>query len=483
MIKNNPIALLPLDDRPVSYLLPKQIADFAGIDLILPDRKYLGNLSHASDLEYIENWCKGLINQAPTLVIALDNWVYGGLVQSRKHHLATNELKKRVEMLRAMSLQNVHAFSSIMRIPNYNSSEEEKEYWEIYGDKIFKWSELLHKVGRGIKDDSCTHEELIENWYQSSKVIPSDIIADYKSHRDKNLTINFLWLESLHDCLFKYIIFSCDDSSKYGMNVVEAEYLKREIIKHNFSNKARILSGTDEIPLVLLTKYLLNEYKIKPSVSLFFDSDSGKDQLGRYESHSIYEILINLTEVLDLEIKDIDKSDIILCVHNADSIQGDHVFQIRLESTRNNAIKTFNLIQNCNKPFILIDLAYANGADPELMEILIDSKVNWDKCYGYSGWNTCSNSIGSALAIGINRWLSEKNKTFNEEFFKKCLLVRFLDDYAYQAKIRHKKVTESEINEKIKPYAEKFSIILGLNDIKVQCKLPWKRSFEVEIEL
>ena len=44
------IALLPLDNRPVSCLLPKQIADFSGINLILPKRKYLGGLKKGCDL-------------------------------------------------------------------------------------------------------------------------------------------------------------------------------------------------------------------------------------------------------------------------------------------------------------------------------------------------------------------------------------------------------------------------------------------------
>ena len=38
MVNKDSIALLPLDDRPVSYLLPKQIADFSGVNLILPEK-------------------------------------------------------------------------------------------------------------------------------------------------------------------------------------------------------------------------------------------------------------------------------------------------------------------------------------------------------------------------------------------------------------------------------------------------------------
>lgn len=480
------IALLPLDNRPVSYLLPKQIADFSGIDLILPERKYLGDLNHESDAAYLGRWLndlkKGLLQQTPTLIIALDNWVYGGLVQSRKHSFSLEKLKIRVETLRAMSL-HLYGFSSVMRIANHDNSEEEKKYWKDYGGRIFNWSTLLHKVGRGVKDEESSHEELIEKWYESSKLIPPNVLSDYKSHRDKNFTVNLLWLESVHDKCFEYLIFSCDDSSKYGMNVIEAEYLRSEIRKHNFANRVRVVSGTDEVPLILLTKAILDKSDKKPTLSLYFNSNCGKDQIAKYESSSIYSSVVNQIEILGLQIVDFNNSDITLFVHCSNSVQGDHVFHESTEDTSKNVDELVKKLENCNKPFILLDLAYANGADPKLIEALLLAKINWRNCYGYSAWNTCSNSTGSVLAIGINRGLSEGKKKFNDEAFKKCLLTRFLDDYAYQTQIRHTKVTEEEINNKIKNYVGCFLKLLGLNNISVKCTLPWQRSFEVEIKI
>lgn len=471
MVKENPIAFLPLDNRPVSYLLPKQIADFSGASLILPERKYLGDLKHGSDLNYIDKWLKELSN-IDSLVISLDNFIYGGLVQSRKHNFTLEELKSRYRDLPRQGkdlprqVSTLYGFSSIMRIPNYNSSEEEKDYWKDYGTKIFKWSELTHKG-----DNQC----------QSSKEIPLNIIADYKSHRDKNLTVNLLWLESLHENCFEYLIFSCDDSGKYGINVVEAEYIKKQIKNHNFSNCAKVISGTDEVPLVLLTKAILKTSEYKPSVSLCFNSTEGKNQIARYESNTIYNSVISQVETLGIEIKDFKDSDIILFVHCADSVQGDHVFKIEPKNTSKNAFGIIKQIEMINKPFILLDLAYANGADPNLIEALLNSKINWDKCYGYAGWNTCANSTGSALAIGVNRWISKKRKIFNKAAFKKCLLTRFLDDYAYQAEIRHEKITEEEINKKMKPFVQRFSKLLDLKNPNVRFELPWQRAFEVEV--
>ncbi len=506
------IALLPLDNRPVSYLLPKQIADFSGLNLILPERKYLGDLKQGSNLTYLQEWINKLTN-VDSLVIALDNWVYGGLVQSRKHDFSLDELKSRVGLLtdvcrdwsrrslceraspqlRLASSEasaswaepvptKIYGFSSIMRIPNYNSNEEEKDYWKDYGEKIFQWSELMHKVGRGIKE-TLSNEELIEKWYQSAKALPIEVLTDFKSHMEKNFSINVMWLESLHNDCFQYLIFSCDDSGKYGMNVIEADYIKDQINKHRFSHFTKVISGTDEIPLVLLTKAVLDKSKFIPSIALHFNSEIGKDEISRYESNTINKSILNQVDTLGLEIKDVEKSDLILCIHCADSIQGDHIFKNTPSDTKGNAKKLVHVLDKTNKPFILLDFAYANGADPILIEELLNANINWKNCYGYSAWNTTSNSTGCALSIGINRWLSEKENRFNEREFKKCLLTRFLDDYAYQTQIRHTNTTEEEINEKIKTFIQAFSKLLHLHDINVRCSLPWKRSFEVEIDI
>lgn len=472
------IALLPLDNRPVSYLLPKQIAEFSGINLLLPDRKYLGDLKDSSNLIHLENWLLE-IKDLP-LIISLDNWVYGGLVQSRKHASSLEDLRKRVVFIKNLSNVSKYGFSSIMRIPNYDSDEEEKSYWKNYGKKIFEWSELTCKVGRGVEED-LTHEQLLEKWYESSQKIPPDILADYKSHRDKNLTINLHWLELLKDKCFQYFIFSSDDSGKYGMNVVEADYIKKQLKSQNQEDKSKVISGTDEIPIVLLTKCMIEKKGIKPSISLYFDSESGKDLNAKYESGTIYSSVINQINTLGLEIK--ENADLNLFVHLNDLEQGDHIFKTEEPKTIKNAEKLISFIEKNNKPFILLDLAYANGADPVLVEKLFESKINWDLCYGFAAWNTCSNSTGSALGIGVNRWIAEKTKTFNPDSFKKCLLVRFLDDYAYQAKVRHIAITESELNEKMSPFADKFCELFSMGKIDVKFSLPWKRSFELEINV
>ncbi|MBI3309670.1 MAG: DUF4127 family protein, partial [Candidatus Melainabacteria bacterium] len=377
-----------------------------------------------------------------------------------------------------------YGFSTILRIADSNINEEEHEYWDKHGKDLFKWSELMHKVGRGVRSRETSHGELIENWYQATQKIPPSILAHYKNHRDKNFTVNSYWLDSLHSHLFQYLIFACDDSSRYGMNVVEAEYLKKLIQNHRFSYLTKVITGTDEVSLILLAKAFIAAMNIAPSVALFFTDEKGKEIVGKYETNSICSVVQDQLNILNIVVKDIQSSDLVICVHVPRLSQGDHIFGVNIGETQENINRLLEFLNKNQKPFVIIDVAYANGSDPVLIKTLAHSNINWDLCYGYAGWNTTSNTSGTALAMGICRWIAEKNNSFNLSLFKKTFITRLLDDYAYQVVIRQKKQSLSDdITSDIKEIAKNLSGIFDISNYEIKYTYPWDRSFEIELEV
>ena len=71
-------------------------------------------------------------------------------------------------------------------------------------------------------------------------------------------------------------------------------------------------------------------------------------------------------------------------------------------------------------------------------------------------------------------------KQFDETDFKKVQMIRFLDDWAYQANIRQQIETPCDIRSQMKPYEEKISQVFDL-PIKNEYFYPWDRLFEVEV--
>ena len=73
------ICIIPIDNRPVCYNLIKDISDIDNdIELLIPPREYLGDLTKKAKIDEILNWLKNT-DKFDKAIIALDTIAYGGL--------------------------------------------------------------------------------------------------------------------------------------------------------------------------------------------------------------------------------------------------------------------------------------------------------------------------------------------------------------------------------------------------------------------
>ena len=459
------IALIPIDNRPVCYQLPKMIASVdKDVKLMLPPRNLLGGLTTPSDINGIFDWLRKLQN-VEILVIALDTIAYGGLVNSRRTSDSYDEILSRVNTLLDIinkKQMKVYAFSSIMRISNNNINEEEKFYWDKWGKRIFDYSYNFHLSQVTNENEAKLKYECIE------KTIPDEILYDYVKTRKRNYDINLYYLEKQKQGIFKKLIFSKDDCAKYGFNVKEANCLKLK--------GAVVKTGADEIPLTLLT-CAMHDGEIKPKIYIDYANPSSFHKISKYEDIAVRECCIQQIQTAGATVVPNEKeADIILHVNNFESEQGDLMLG---EASKSNA-KKINYI----KPFMVADIVNANGADNNFIEKNTDI-FNSLLFLGYAGWNTTGNTLGSAISAGITKYMA---KSYIEEEFKKLQCVRLLDDWAYQANIR-KKMKENFgntdlnlLNLEMKPYADKVNKLLGIKN-NITFSYPWGRFFEIEVTL
>lgn len=428
------ICFIPIDNRPVCYNLAKDIAAIdENIELFIPPREFLGDLTRSAGVNEIIEWIEN-IPECDAMVISLDTIAYGGLIPSRRSTDSLEDIKSRLKRLKP-SLKNkkVYAFSSIMRISNNNYNEEENEYWKDWGKKIFEYSYS------GVNDG-----------------IPQAILDDYLATRKRNFEINKTYL----NWGLNTLIFSKDDCAPKGFNVDEARELERL--------GAKTKTGADEIPLTLLARAIEKEIK----VFVEFTEPDYKDCISNYEDVSIEKSVQGQLELGGFtQVQTREEADVILIVNNFIEKQGEYVMGWTTQPFR----KTFT---PPDKPYAIADVRYANGADNDFVEQLLP-QIDLKNFYGYAGWNTSANTIGSLLAGVKVRWNAGK---YNEAAFKRLQMIRFLDDWAYQANVRGMIENPCDIQDLMKPYEIKLAEIFGQIP-PIEYLYPWSRKFEVEISI
>lgn len=437
------IAFIPIDNRPVCYTLPEQIcAADDSIKLFMPQREWLGDLNKYADVDKIFQWLKDL-PPVDAVILPLDTVAYGGLISSRRSTDTFEKIKERIEKLKyILSEKNakIYAFSSIMRISNNNINEEEKEYWNKWGKKIFNYSFCMDKFGTVCKNE-----------------VPSDILDDYLATRRRNFEINKTYLQWGN--FFDTLVFSKDDCAEYGFNVQEA----RELEKLG----GFVKTGADEIPLTLLARSIKGKLKVSP---IFLEPEY-KNLISNYEDVSIENSVRGQLELAGCEVCEPQDADILLYVNNFKERQGEIVMKVT-------AAPYDGLWQKPDKPYMIADVRFANGSDNAFVEKLFEKDFD-DNFYGYSAWNTSANSLGSLICAAKVKYFA---KSYNDAAFKKLQTVRFLDDWAYQANVRQQlsKPDEILVEQKMKPFENRIFEKLGVK-YDISYKFPWDRLFEVEV--
>ena len=432
------ICFIPIDNRPVCYNLAKDIVAIdEDLKLFIPPRDFLGDLNKVADIKGIFNWIKSL-PEYDCMVLSLDTLAYGGLIPSRRSGDNFEMIKNRMEELKPFLVgKKVYAFSSIMRISNNNYNEEEKEYWKDYGKKIFEYSYSGGIINNGI---------------------PNEILEDYIKTRERNFKINKMYLEWQKEGLFNTLIFSKDDCAEFGFNVNEA----KELEELGGNTK----TGADEIPLALLSRAIEKDIK----VFVEFIEPDYKNCISNYEDVSIEKSVQGQLELGGFkQVLNKKDADLVLLVNNFIEKQGELVMGWDTKPYNKNFVES-------DKLYAIADVRFANGADNHFVNDFID-KINLNKFYGYSAWNTSANSLGSLLAAIKVKFNAIK---YNDKAFKKLQMIRFLDDWAYQANVRALIENPMDIKNLMQKYEQKLSKIFDYkSDFKYS--FPWHRKFEVEI--
>lgn len=480
------VILLPLDDRPVTYVYPQLVAKAAGIVPIVPPRALFGNLSTAAKVDGLVAWIDAAITRERpgALLLCFDTLLYGGLINSRRSEDTLKTITDKLSNLKgwhknAGPLAPIYGNASIMRISDNYDNTEEKQYWGRFGREMFAWSSQLHRLLRG---DELSPGVLTAAEYR----IPPDIRRDYVATRFRNFQISTKLIEFLAQEVIRRLTFTLDDSGETGLNILERDKLLAMVKENNLGSRIDFYPGADEVLCTMFARWLVDTKGRRPSARLKFASEEARQCQSLYEGQTIGETIQAHIGAAGIDVRHEGDGDFTVIVHAAHR-QGDHIHlaghpDMRQVDTNTAVRSTVKLLEETQGPCVLIDVAYANGSDPLLVEELLKRSDLIDKLLSYAGWNTTGNAAGSALALAVARWA--RNSTTRDDSLSECLFTRLVDDWAYQANVRSQigpETSTSQLATLMTPYVKRIAAAMNYQPKSLTLSFPWNRTFEIEV--
>jgi hypothetical protein len=490
---SRPIALLPLDERPVNTQLPGDVAAIAGITLELPPVWTLPEQRKPGDTDALMLWAESslLSLNAADLVVGLDTLLYGGLIASRISDTTAIDAHKRLDRLEELRDRFPHvafdAVGLVTRASDSYAALEDPEYWPRFGRDI-------HAFGVRAHLDAMT-------------AVPEDVIADFSRRRLRNHQVNLRCLDLAQVGTFTTLALTADDTAEHSVGSAEQTWLRHWMRMLPAGRRVHMYPGADEVGAVLVARAILRRHQAEPAIRVVSADPTSLDRIPPYENQPVSESILQQLSVVGAETAGSpDTADAILVVHGPAPEPRDHVpgAMVRPEAADHDtsaaAAATGTLVLSlldAGHRVGLADVRYANGADPQLTTWLAEHDALL-RLEAYSGWNTAGNSLGSAIALLATATVARESGTLDDDARRLALVRRLLDDHAYQAVVRprlfqelfggsHEPVGADRVSRAARIIADELRGTLaewGVTDLQLtEVALPWNRSFEVRIDL
>lgn len=545
------LLLVPLDSRPVCSTMVQKLGKLAGINVIVPPKELLDNYQEPAKSKKLWQWLQNKSANYNTSIISTDILLHGSLLQTRQHIASAQEQDDFFSELN--KLQKSITASPPRQSKYTNSTDSDKHQLqlfsviprllvsdEVYPDCWYQWhlmrySQLLDMVQ--INGDYAMTKELME--YKGE--IPADILSKYtsiftqsqgfnerllahllpKAKNSKNINIANTQVNATVATNAPLFIIGQDDSSPFGLPHMTATKLARHIEEHTWQTQAQLTNGADEIAALLLTRHFLQQSHWQPKLFLAYGSPKTEFKHMPYMASSVGATLRNQAQLVNAQlVEEPNAADIILFVHCGDA---------DAKPTAAEAEQLASYLKH-DKQVALIDLSANFEAEEMLLPLLLAQNINVNKLAAYAGWNTFSNSSGTALAqsiifAGCLRQLQSQQSTTDNPLLIPALyadnlnftIERMLEDYYYQKRIHpqlrpylesfgttptdlepeEKQQTEYRIQERLSLYATWLywrslsrtpfyadtHKAYYLTDLAVGAKLPWNRIFEVDLNV
>ena len=505
------VLLVPLDSRPPCTQFVEELAQIAGIKLLMPEPEILDEYNNPANKEALRKWLQETSPQADAGIISVDMLIHGSLVASRLSLGTIKDSEDVIALLTKIHKENprlkLYAFTIIPRLLIADSQE----------NAAFQKSMLQYSV---LKDQVSTFGNLQDTKKLAAleEQIPVKIINHYRSIYEQNTKLNVALMNMVETNMLSGLIIGQDDGQPFGipnMNKQRMQHLLEQ--KPALANKVFITRGTDEVALTLLGHIGLTFSQYQPRIFVAYSTLEAPQITMPFMPNTVAKTVQEKISIAGaLQVDRPEEADYILYVH-----VGTKKAKASLVAT---AQEVETLLDEGYK-VALVDLTENFQVSESLLPLLIKRNGNVSRLIAYAGWNTTSNSIGTAVtqASLFMRSLAscQGNRTEILPLYQEnleFLTARFLDDLFFQKEINptiNKELRGVHIdpyqlrshyyqtNDKIQKlmYSKARWLLreglynhtipidtsegrreLMITNLDIKTHLPWQRTFEIRLQ-
>jgi hypothetical protein len=258
--------------------------------------------------------------------------------------------------------------------------------------------------------------------------------------------------------------------------------------------------GADEVGAALVARALSSAFAEPVAFRVVCAQPGGLDRVPPYENQPLSESISRQLRAAGAR-ESPDDAEVVLVVHAPDPLRHD-MFNGYPGTGDDSAIDaTVDAIRGelgAGREVALADVRYPNGSDPALLWRLVNEGL-LGELTAFGGWNTAGNTLGSVVALATASMVGARAGTLDPDARQRALLTRLLDDFVYQSVVRTEEASsffpdslpiddDEVIAQAEAAFAKRMKEIMSASLpaagwTLASVKLPWRRSFEVEIAL
>ena len=506
-----PVLLVPLDSRPPCSQLVQKLGAIAGIEIIVPPNRHLDNYKSPANREAVRQWTYNQLSHAESAILSSDLFMYGGLIASRQQLAAVDgEAGKTLAFLAQLHAKYpsrpLYAFAIIPRL--LIAEDDETKLWQ---EPMRQWATFKEVY------DTFEQPSDFEKLEKVRKMLPEKVIAQYEALYKENAARNHQLLSLAKAGALTYLILGQDDAQAFSLPNRNRNLFRDIIDEEKLSPVAATTRGADEIAMLLLARWYNERTGFSPKIFIEYSDPSVPEMIMPFMSASTAESAAEKVALIGgTTVATPEEADFVLFVHC-----GNRAISARKLTLTAPRVKYY--VTN-SYPLALVDLSQEYKAHQTLLPSLLENQTPLPQLIAYAGWNTTSNSLGTALsqaslfqarlrlAVSPQERLSvhTQNLAFTAE--------RLLDDWVYQKKVQKEvdaallkrgqdpyhlgeqrldtqqaiqrklqKESQELLQKNLRQYPfwleEKSDAAQSyyLQDLQLDCRLPWDRTFEIDL--